>query len=231
MTTFAGVDCVGRETREINRDIKGAIAAGAKSVAVFNPAARHNLGVALLEPVSVIFQGSVGYYCAGLSDGAQVTIEGSAGWGVAEGIMSGNVLVEGSAGNGAGAAMRGGTIAIRGNAGARAGASIKGGTLIIGSDTGYMTGFMGQKGTIIVCGDADPGLGDSMYETVIYLGGDAPELGGDTEIHEPTDAELAYLTETLAPYGLAPRKSWRKIISGRKLWNFDKKSEAWRQIL
>ena len=229
--TFLGIDCTGKETREINREIKAAIAVGGKSITVFDPAARHNLGVALLEPVTVTFDGSVGYYCAGLSDGATVIITGSAGWGVAEGIMGGSVLVEGSAGNGAGAAMRGGTIAILGDAGARAGASMKGGTLIIGGGTGYMTGFMGQKGTIIVCGDAEPGLGDSMYETVIYLGGDCAELGGDTEIHELTDEEQAYLTETLAPYQLLPRKAWRKIISGRKLWNFDKKSEAWRQIL
>ena len=225
------IECAGKETRQINRELKADIAAGGGNFTVISPDARHNLAVALLEPVNVTFAGSVGYYCGGLSDGPNIAIEGSAGWGVAEGLMSGHIVVMESAGNGAGAAMRGGTIAVLGDAGARAGASIKGGTLIIGSDTGYMTGFMGQKGIIIVCGDAEPGLGDSMYETEIYLGGDCAELGGDTEIHEPTAAELAYLTATLAPYGLIPRKSWRKIVSGRKLWNFDKKSEAWRQIL
>jgi methylamine---glutamate N-methyltransferase subunit B len=227
----ASVDCAGKEIREINREIKARIAGGATEIDVLAPDARHNLGVALLTPVTVRFHGSVGYYCAGLSDSPVVSILGSAGWGVAEGLMSGSVTVHGNAGNGAGAAMRGGTVVVRGDAGARAGASIKGGTLIIGGSAGYMTGFMGQKGTIIVCGDAEPGLGDSMYETVVYVGGEVAELGSDTVVDEPTPEEAAYLAELLTPLDLTPRLAWKKVASGRRLWNFDKGDAAWRSIL
>ena len=73
---------------------------------VRNPGARHNLGVALLTPGFVTFEGSVGYYCAGMSDGASVRIRGSAGWGVAEGLLGGLVTIEGNAGNGAAASIR-----------------------------------------------------------------------------------------------------------------------------
>ncbi len=225
------IDCTGKETRQINREIKDHLTAGVSEIDVLATEARHNLGIALLTSVTLRFQGSVGYYCAGLSDGPTVTITGSAGWGVAEGLMAGTVVVEGNAGNGAGAAMRGGTVVIKGDAGARAGASIKGGILIVGGDTGIMTSFMGQKGTIIVCGDAEPGFGDSMYETVLFLGGECAELGSDTEVSEPTDAERAMLAESLEPYGLGPKIAWKRVVSGRKLWNFDKKSAVWRTIL
>ena len=63
-----------------------------------NPGARHNLGVAILEPVTVQLEGSVGYYCAGLIDGPNFEVAGSAGWGLAESMMNGRVVVRGSAG-------------------------------------------------------------------------------------------------------------------------------------
>src|SRR5581483_11852367 len=146
------VQCGDRETREINREIRQRIAEGYKEIEIAAPGARHSLGVAILEPVHLTFNGSVGYYCAGLMDGATVTIRGSAG-------------------NGAAAAMRGGTVVIQGDASARAGVSMKGGTLLIAGDSGYMTGFMAQKGTIIICGDAGEALADSMYEAAVFVGG------------------------------------------------------------
>ena len=142
-----------------------------------DPGARHNLGVAILEPVHIAFAGSVGYYCAGMIDRPTVEIEGSAGWGLAESMLDGTVIVHGNAGNGAAAAIRGGTVVIEGDAAARAAVSIKGGLVVVGGSCGYMAGFMGQKGTLIVCGDAGEAFADSMYETVCYVGGEIAEPG------------------------------------------------------
>jgi glutamate synthase domain-containing protein 3 len=127
--------------------------------------------------------------------------------------------------------MRGGTLTIKGTASARAGVSIKGGVLLIGGGCGYMTGFMGQKGTIIVCGDSGEALADSMYETEIFVGGDITDLGNDAVIEEPSAADLKMLASTCAPHGLGPKKSWKKVVSGRELWNFKKDSSAWREAL
>src|SRR5262249_57953354 len=132
------VDCEGQSTRDINTAIKALIAAGETDIHVRHPAARHSLGVALTVPVSVTFEGSVGYYCGGMGDGPTITVQGSAGWGLAEGIMSGTVMVEKNAGNGAGAAIRGGTVVVRGNASARAGLGMKGVTGIVGGNGGDM---------------------------------------------------------------------------------------------
>jgi len=227
----ATVHCDGKTTREINREIQQRIAEGYADIRILDPGARHNLGVAIREPVRLRFEGSVGYYCAGMIDGATVEVRGSAGWGLAESMMGGTVVVEGSAGNGAAAAIRGGTVVVKGDTSARAGISMKGGTLLIAGDCGYMTGFMGQKGAIIVCGNAGPALADSLYETVVYVGGKIADLGSDAVIEELTEEDIRFLRDSLAPHGLDAERDWKKIVAGRKLWNFDKQEATWREIL
>lgn len=63
---MADVSCDGKMSREINREIKRLIARGETQINVREPGARHNLGVAILESVDLTFDGSVGYYCAGM---------------------------------------------------------------------------------------------------------------------------------------------------------------------
>ena len=101
------IECNGRTTRAINQELRKAIADGARQITVREPDARHNLGVALLEPVRVVFDGSVGYYCGGMMDGAIIEVRGSAGWGTAESMLGGSVVIDGNAGSGVGAAIRG----------------------------------------------------------------------------------------------------------------------------
>ena len=224
-----------KTVREINLEIKRLIAEGVAEIVVENPGARHNLGVAVLQPVHLTFAGSVGYYCTSMIDGPTVDINGSAGWGVAESMMTGTVTVRGSAGNGAGAAIRGGTIVVHGDAAARAGVSMKGGLILIGGNCGYMSGFMAQKGHIIVCGDAGKAFADSMYETVCYVGGRVDDLGNDAVIEELADDDVAFLEATLSCY--FPDKSqaagnFKRVVAGRKLWNFEKHERAlWREAL
>lgn len=223
------VNCASRSVREINQIIRGLIADGEDEILVQNPGARHNLAVAILRDVAITIDGSVGYYAGGMSDGVRLTIRGSAGWGVAECMLSGTVVVDGHAGNGAAASIRGGTVVIRGDAAARAGIAMKGGLLVVNGDTGYMTGFMMQRGRIVVCGNAGPALADSMYEGTVFVGGDIAELGNDTVVSDATPEEHAEIRETLARYGMKAPEAFRKVVSGRKLWNYDKKElDAWK---
>jgi glutamate synthase domain-containing protein 3 len=232
----AEIDCTGKTTREINLAIKQLIAQGASEVVVQHPAARHNLGVAILQPAHIIFAGSVGYYCGGMGDGAALEIQGSAGWGVAESMLDGMVIVHGSAGNGAAAAIRGGAVIVHGDAAARAGVSIKGGLLLIAGSCGYMAGFMGQKGTIIVCGDTGEAFADSMYNTVCFVGGQIGGLGNDAVVEEPSAEEQAWLARNLAqhlpPASYPALHRFKKVVAGRRLWNFDKREwSTWREAL
>ena len=229
--TFS-IDCRGKTTREINRLLHHAIDAGQRDIEVLEPDARHNLAVALLQPVRIVFEGSVGYYCAGMIDGAHVEVRGSAGWGTAESMMGGTVVIDGNAGSGVAASIRGGTVVVRGDAAARAGVSMKGGTLLIGGNCGYMAGFMMQKGRIVVCGDAGDALADSMYEGVVFVGGKIEALGNDAVIEEPNAQDRTSLRELLATYDMPAPTTFRKVVSGRKLWNFDRKELAtWKAAL
>jgi methylamine---glutamate N-methyltransferase subunit B len=226
------IDCRGKTIRQINRELRAAVAAGQREVLVLEPDARHNLAVALLQPVRVVFEGSVGYFCAGMMDGGDVEVRGSAGWGAAESMLSGTVVIDGSAGSGVAASIRGGTVVVRGDAAARAGVSMKGGTLLVGGSCGTMAGFMMQKGRIVICGDAGDALADSMYEGVVFVGGRIAALGNDAVVQEATAEELAGLRDLLATYGLAAPTTYHKVVSGRKLWNFDRKElDLWKVAL
>jgi methylamine---glutamate N-methyltransferase subunit B len=226
------IDCRGKTTREINRRLRDAIAVGERDFHVLHPDGRHNLGVALLEPVHIVFEGSVGYYVAGMADSARVEVHGSAGWGAAESMLSGTIVIDGSAGSAVAASIRGGTVIVRGDAAARAGVSMKGGTLLIGGSCGYMAGFMMQKGRIVICGDADEALADSMYEGIVFVGGQVAALGNDAIIEEPTAAEKKELADLLQTYDVSAPAAFRKVVSGRKLWNFDRKErDIWKVAL
>jgi methylamine---glutamate N-methyltransferase subunit B len=226
------IHCRGKTTREINRELRAAVAAGQRDIRVLEPDARHNLGVALLEPVRVVFEGSAGYYCGGMIDGAHVEVRGSAGWGAAESMMNGTVIIDGNAGSGVAASVRGGTVVVRGDAAARAGVSMKGGTLLVGGRCGYMAGFMMQKGRLVICGDADDALADSMYEGVVFVGGKIAALGNDAVVGEPTAEDREGLRDLLAAYNVPAPAAFKKVVSGRRLWNFDKKElDIWKAAL
>src|SRR5581483_6027888 len=205
----------GKTTRDINRELREAIAAGHQDIRVPHPEARHNLGVALLQPVRVVFEVRV-----------------SAGWGAAESMLGGTVVIDGSAGSGVAASIRGGTVVVRGDAAARAGVSMKGGTLLIGGSCGYMAGFMMQKGRIVICGAAGDALAESMYEGVVYVGGDIEALGNDAVVEGTTAEDEAFLKDLLATYNVPGPAQFKKVVAGRKLWNFDKKELAvWKAAL
>ncbi len=233
------IDAATLSTREVNTLIRDKLKNGVAEICVENPNARHNLAVALLQPGRVRFLGSVGYYCGGLIDGAEIRVEGSAGWGLAESMNHGQVIVHGGAGNGAAAAIRGGTVVIHGDAAARLGVSMKGGLVLVAGHCGYMAGFMGQKGTLVVCGNTGQAFADSMYATTCYVGGTIGALGTDAVI-EPLSAEEAEMLDRLLAEHLPPAlrakkpagRDFKKVVAGRKLWNFDKHNwKTWQDAL
>jgi glutamate synthase domain-containing protein 3 len=228
----AMIDCAIHTTREINLEIKRLVAEGEREIHLLHPAARHSLGVAVFDPVNIIVEGTAGYYCGGMNDGATFHVLGNVGWSVGECMLSGEIVVERNSASGTAAAIRGGTVVVKGHAGARTGISQKGGLIVVGGDTGYMTGFMMQKGVMIICGNAAEGLGDSMYVGTIFVGGEVSELGNDAVISEMTGDDVQLLSETLARYELSdkrPVSAFKKICSGGRLHNFSKADfELWR---
>jgi methylamine---glutamate N-methyltransferase subunit B len=229
----AVLDAEGLSTRAINQAIKRLLEDGISDIEVRNPIAQHCLAVALKTQAMIEFKGSVGWYAAGMNDGAHIVVDGNCGWGLAECQMGGRVEVHGNAGSGASVSIRGGLVFVRGDCGARAGISMKGGTLVVGGSVGYLSGFMMQRGTIIVCGDAADGIGDSMYEGTIYVGGRIASYGADAIDKPVTDEDREFLRSNLKPFDIdAGKIDFKKLQSGRRLWNFSKKEpELWRSAL
>jgi methylamine---glutamate N-methyltransferase subunit B len=211
-------------TTEVNQGIRRLMHEGYGTIVVQNPRGKHALGVGILNRLTLIFEGSLGYFGVGLIDGPNVRISGRVGWSCGENMMAGTIVIEKNAGSTFGAAMRGGDLVCKGSVGSRTGIDMKGGTIIVGGDTGAFSGFMMQRGRMVVCGNAGKNLGDSMYDGTIYVGGEIRSLGVDAVPKELTDLDRAWLKRKLDQYGLLPAEGvdhFTKIVAGKRLWNYD----------
>ena len=219
-------------TRKINAELRWLLyEQGVKDVTVLNPSARHSLGTGILTRCRITFEGSLGYFGAGLIDGPEVQINGRVGWSVAENMMSGVVVIESNAGSLAGAALRGGDLVVKGQVGSRTGIDQKGGTILVLGDAGSMTGFMMQRGRQIICGDVGNGLGDSMYDGTIYVGGKVASLGIDCIEGEWTDADTELIERKFRIYGLGAPPELKKFVCGKKLYNYDNLEPSERKLV
>jgi glutamate synthase domain-containing protein 3 len=225
-------DAADLTTRQINLEIRNLVyERGIKHVTVQNPGSKHSLGVGILTRCKIDFQGSLGYFGCGVIDGPEVHITGRVGWSVCENMMSGTVVIEGNAGSLTGAALRGGDLVIKGRCGARSGIDQKGGLILTLGSVGSMTGFMMQRGRQIICGDAGPGLGDSMYDGIIYVGGTVKALGIDCVPGEWTDADTEYINRKFSIYDLGTPPEFQKFVCGKKLYNYDNLEPSERKLV
>jgi methylamine---glutamate N-methyltransferase subunit B len=192
------------------------------SAVLRNPDGAHNLAVGLDTEVNVLIDGPAGYYAGGLGKRARITVAGPAGWGAGENLMSGTVRVRGDASQSLGASAHGGLVIVEGSASLRAGISLKGATLAVAGDVGAFTGFMAQAGTILVGGDAADGLGDSLYEAVIYVAGQVRGLGADAQVQEVSASDVRSVRDLVKLTGfdhIDPENVVR-VASARRLYHF-----------
>ncbi len=220
-----------RPIREVNREIKAALAEGNK-VIVRDTRSRHNLGVGLPPGADIRFEGSVGYYCGGLNDGANIEVGRNVGWSCGEAMASGEILVNGYAGMSLGASMRGGLIHVKGDAGPRCGVAMKGGDIVVEGKIGYMAGFMSHAGRIIALSGAGEACADSLWGGEVWVAGPIESLGVDSKVVEPSSQEIASVEKLLDELGLgdSPRQ-WQKIVSAQRLWHFESRdASAWLMI-
>ena len=225
-------DATGSSTCQINLEIRRLLVdEGVKDIVVQNPGAKHSIGVGILERCKIRFEGSLGYFGVGLIDGPEIEITGRVGWSVAENMMAGVVLVRRTRGRSPAAALRGGDLVVRSDVGARTGIDQKGGTILVGGNAGLMTAFMMQRGRQIICGDVGPGLGDSMYDGAIFVGGKVASLGVDCIEAEVTSADAEAVEKKLAYYRIDHPGSFRKFVCARKLWNYDSLEPSERKLI
>ncbi|CDX61390.1 Protein GlxC [Mesorhizobium plurifarium] len=210
--------------RELNQALHN-LAPGSNETAweVLNPKGSHSVAVGVDQPVSIDVRGSVGYYCAGMNDGATITVHGSAGPGVGENMMSGSIVIKGDASQYAGASGRGGLLVIEGNASSRCGISMKGIDIVVRGNIGHMSAFMAQSGNLVVLGDAGDALGDSIYEARLFVRGKVESLGADCIAKEMRPEHIELLQGLLDRAGISDVKpsEFKRYGSARKLYNFN----------
>jgi glutamate synthase domain-containing protein 3 len=230
--TTAVFDAQELSTRLINLELRRLLyEEGVTDVTVKNPGAKHSIGVGILTRCRITFEGSLGYFGCGLIDGPEIHITGRVGWSACENMMSGVVVVDGNAGSLTGAALRGGDLVVKGRVGARTGIDQKGGTIIVLGDVGSMTAFMMQRGRQVICGDAGNGLGDSMYDGVIYVGGKVRSLGIDCVPGEWTDADTEFIERKFRIHELGAPPEFQKFVCGKKLYNYDNLEPSERKLV
>ena len=206
-----------RQLNPFLHDLNGQVS----HVRVLNPQGRHNIAVGMDRPVHVEIMGHAGYFIGGMNKLATVTVHGNVGWSVAENMMSGMVRVRGNASECAGASAHGGLLVIEKDASSRCAISLKGADIVIGGSVGHLSAFMAQAGTLVVCGDAGPGLGDSLYEAVIYVRGQVESLGADAREEPLEEVDVIRLDELLDRAQMAAKpRDFKRIASARSLYHW-----------
>jgi glutamate synthase domain-containing protein 3 len=99
---------------------------------------------------------------------------------------------------------------------------MKGVDIVVRGSIGHLSAFMAQRGRLVVCGDAGEALGDSIYETRLYVRGRVESLGADCIEKELRDEHLTELRELLGQAGLddVEPASFRRYGSARQLYTF-----------
>jgi glutamate synthase domain-containing protein 3 len=88
-----------------------------------------------------------------------------------------------------------------------------------------------QRGRQIILGDVGHGLGDSMYDGTIYVGGEIASLGIDCVEADWTDEDTELVERKFSIYGLGSPPDLRKFVSGKKLYNYDNLEPSERKLV
>ena len=215
--------------REANERIRECGRNG-EDVEVFNPDARHHIGVGVTDAINVHIRGSAGYFCAGLTDKARFVVDNNVGWGVGDNMYTGSVVVKGNAGAIPGVAIRGAEIVIHGNMGSRAGQVMKAGTLCCVGNANFMAGYMMYGGRIIIVGDSGERVGEDMTGGEIFVAGKVNDLGSDAMPTDISAAESDSIREFLDRYQIGFKGGFQKIVNAGKKLRYSTQERQMRSV-
>ena len=222
--TVAVVDLATTTLRELNQRLHDARPddPAPRRWRVENPNGAHAVACGLDAPLEVEITGHVGYYCAGMNKQRPVLVRGNAGTGLAENLMSGI------------GRRRREREPVRGRDGPRRPArrARRRRRTVRDLDEGRRhrrprldrpyERVHGAARRLVVCGDAGDALGDSIYETHLYVRGRVASLGADCVEKELRDRHVAELQSLLERAGFddVDPSEFRRYGSARRLYNF-----------
>ncbi len=209
------IEAKGVYYRELNAQVRGAIANGEKQIVLKNINGQYYIGTGLTTKTEIIIEGVPGNDLAAFMDGATLIVKSNAQDNLCNTMNSGKVVVHGHAGDVLGYGMRGGKLHIKGDVGYRVGIHMKGykrqmPVIISGGMAGDFLGEYMAGGVLILLGlDSKAGeeltgdyIGTGMHGGVLYIRGevDPDKCGQEVGIMEPDEKDLKQLRDCLKDY-------------------------------
>lgn len=216
MAKTVTLDASGIYYRQLNEQIREAVAAGATKIVLNNINGQRYLAGALEGPLEFEINGVPGQDMCSFMRGPKVRVKANAQDGVGNTMDDGTVIIEGLAGDVVGYAMRGGKIFIKGDVGYRVGIHMKAymeklPIIVIGGKAGDFLGEYMAGGILLLLGMfsdkptepiAGRSLGTGMHGGVIYVRGEVPkeQIGPGLTAQPVDDADKAVIAELVKEY-------------------------------
>jgi glutamate synthase domain-containing protein 3 len=212
------IDAEGVYYRQLNEQIRQAIAGGAAKVVVKNVCGQRYIGDGIRKKADIEIFGTPGNDLAMFMNGPTILIHGNGQDGIGNTMTDGKIVVDGSVGDLLAHSLRGGQIFVRGSAGYRVAIHMKQyvepvPAVVIGGTVGDYAGEYMAGGVLVILGlDRPDGkgltgrlLGTGMHGGMIFLRGDIRDDQMGKEISrvsmEPADHDrLKSLVESFSEY-------------------------------
>ncbi len=224
------LDATGGYYRQLNEQIREAIAAGATEVVLKNVNSQRYIAGAVNGPIKFEINGVPGQDMCSFMRGPIVRVKNNAQDGVGNTMDDGMVIIEGLAGDVVVYSMRGGKIYIKGDVGYRVGIHMKAymeklPTIVVGGKAGDFLGEYMAGGIILLLGmfsdkPSEPiagrSLGTGMHGGVIYVRGEVPkEQIGPGLTAQPCDADdMKTIEGIVKEYAKELKLDPKEILSG-----------------
>lgn len=215
--------------RQLNEQIRSAVAGGAGKIVVNNVCGQRYIGGGMRQAVEIEVHGTAGNDLAMFMDGPTVRVCGNGQDGVGNTMTSGEVVIDGHAGDLLAHSLRGGRIFIRSSAGYRCGIHMKQfhepyPVVVIGGCVGDYAGEYMAGGVLTVLGLEPDGqpiagnfLGTGMHGGVIYLRGEVrPEqMGKEISVVPIEDADRQRLSSVVGRFAEHFAMDAEAILAGK----------------
>ncbi|GAB6125397.1 GltB/FmdC/FwdC-like GXGXG domain-containing protein [Humidesulfovibrio idahonensis] len=223
------LDASGIYYRQLNEQIREAVAGGATNIVLKNVNGQRYIAGAMVGDLTFEVQGVPGQDMCSFMRGPKVRVKANAQDGVGNTMDDGLVVIEGLAGDVVGYAMRGGKIFIKGDVGYRVGIHMKAymeklPTIVIGGKAGDFLGEYMAGGILLLLGMfsdkptepiAGRSLGTGMHGGVIYVRGEVPkeQIGPGLSAQPVDEADKAVIAKLVEEYAMELGLNAKEILA------------------
>jgi glutamate synthase domain-containing protein 3 len=224
------IDANGFHYRELNREIREAVAEGAQRIDLHGVHGQRYIATNLRGQAEIHIHGTPGNDLGAFLDGSKLIVHGNAQDGCGNTMNEGEIIVHGHAGDITGLSARGGRIFIREDVGYRAGIHMKEygdkrPALVIGGTAQDFLGEYMAGGIVVVLGLTLNGenchrasfVGTGMHGGIIYVRGRINEhqLGREVGVGRLSRKDRAILRDLVAQFAAHFGFDAEEILAGR----------------